>query len=370
MRAVRSRTSSSAADGRHGTAAPDARRGETTAGSRPDDRRRTAGRRICRCSTTTPEPICRRSYRLLRRRGVRWPCAGRRRSPRACAARSHETLDTAGHARPALAAIRRRDREPRPRRCRRAVRRRAGGLRAARRRRRCWTWSCSAPSTRSRSTSRCACAALTTRGVARAAADAAARVLPDRRCRLSRRVHDGRRPDDRQDGVWPEGRRRRRRAVSAGTAARRALGASRLRSASAPGCCRRSSTRTAARSTIASQARASSVCPHDSGRVPALVLTRLAVFVCTFGYIGYFPSRPARWGRPPGSSLYAAAALAGRAARRRRAVIAAAVRASASGAARTRSAISAAPIPGPGVIDEVVGMLITLFMLPADVGAS
>src|SRR5215203_6307445 len=80
---------------------------------------------------------------------------------------------------------------------------------------------------------------------------------------------------------------------------------SRPRCASAPGCCRRSSTRIAAPFTIASQARTSSVSPHDIGRARAPVLTRLAVFVCTFGYIGYFPVAPGTVGSVAGLVLYA-----------------------------------------------------------------
>jgi phosphatidylglycerophosphatase A len=97
------------------------------------------------------------------------------------------------------------------------------------------------------------------------------------------------------------------------------------------------------------------------------VLTRLAVVVCTFGYIGYFPVAPGTAGSVAGLGLYGLLRWL-----------------------QTPPAIDAAVIallfgigvwsgthaeryfgstdPGPGVIDEVVGMLITLFLLPATWG--
>jgi phosphatidylglycerophosphatase A len=125
--------------------------------------------------------------------------------------------------------------------------------------------------------------------------------------------------------------------------------------------------RIAAHSTIAWQARTSSVYPHDIGRVRALVLTRLAVFVCTFGYIGYFPVAPGTVGSVAGLVLYALlrwlhAPPAGDG------VLIALLLAVGVWSGTHAERYFGSTDPGPGVIDEVVGMLITLFMLPVTWG--
>jgi phosphatidylglycerophosphatase A len=93
------------------------------------------------------------------------------------------------------------------------------------------------------------------------------------------------------------------------------------------------------------------------------VLIRLAIFICTFGYIGYFPVAPGTIGSAAGLVVYAifrwfgfgpavdAAAILG--------LFAVGVW---SGTHAER--YFGGTDPGPGVVDEVVGMLITLFLLP------
>jgi phosphatidylglycerophosphatase A len=97
------------------------------------------------------------------------------------------------------------------------------------------------------------------------------------------------------------------------------------------------------------------------------VLTRLAVFVCTFGYIGYFPIAPGTMGSVAGLVLYAGlrwlhvpAALD--------ALWIALLFVGGVWSGTHAERYFGSTDPGPGVIDEVVGMLITLFMLPATWG--
>ena len=93
------------------------------------------------------------------------------------------------------------------------------------------------------------------------------------------------------------------------------------------------------------------------------MLTRLAVFVCTFGYIGYFPSHPAQWGRRPGSSFTPCCAGCEAPPAIDGAVIALLFGIGVWSGTHAERYFGSTD-PGPGVIDEVVGMLITLFMLP------
>lgn len=91
-------------------------------------------------------------------------------------------------------------------------------------------------------------------------------------------------------------------------------------------------------------------------------MTRLAVFCATVAYAGYFPIAPGTVGSGIGLLLYAAVRAAhapiveGAAI-----VIVAAVGVWAGGVAERHFH---APDPGPVVIDEVLGMLITLAFLP------
>lgn len=91
-------------------------------------------------------------------------------------------------------------------------------------------------------------------------------------------------------------------------------------------------------------------------------LTRLAVFVCTFGYVGYAPIAPGTAGSAAGLVLYGVLAASG--------VpfldIAAIVVLLAAGvwAGTIAERYFGGIDPGPVVIDEVVGMLITLAFIP------
>jgi phosphatidylglycerophosphatase A len=92
------------------------------------------------------------------------------------------------------------------------------------------------------------------------------------------------------------------------------------------------------------------------------MITRVAVFICSFGYIGFFPVAPGTVGSAAGILVYLAS--------RRSAVpyldvllIAALF---AAGVLFTRPCERERQCTDPGmiVIDEVMGMLITLFMIP------
>ena len=93
-------------------------------------------------------------------------------------------------------------------------------------------------------------------------------------------------------------------------------------------------------------------------------MTRLAVFLCTFGYVGYVPVAPGTAGSLAGLALYGVLRAAGLSPVADLAVIAALfVVGSWSGTHAERH--FGGTDPGPGVIDEVVGMLVTLWALPA-----
>lgn len=93
-------------------------------------------------------------------------------------------------------------------------------------------------------------------------------------------------------------------------------------------------------------------------------MTRLAVFVCTFGYIGYFPIAPGTVGSAAGLAVFVALRALGASPAVDLAVIAALFVAGVwSGTLAERH--FGGTDPGPGVVDEVVGMLVTLWALPA-----
>lgn len=90
---------------------------------------------------------------------------------------------------------------------------------------------------------------------------------------------------------------------------------------------------------------------------------RLAVFVATFGYVGYFPFAPGTVGSAAGLVVYGLLRLAGAP------LVADVILAAVLFAAGVWSGTLAerhfgGTDPGPGVIDEVVGMLVTLALLP------
>jgi phosphatidylglycerophosphatase A len=95
-------------------------------------------------------------------------------------------------------------------------------------------------------------------------------------------------------------------------------------------------------------------------------MRRLAVFVCSFGYIGFFPFAPGTIGSAAGVAVYLAV--------RQFAVpyieLALIVALFAAGVVFTRPCEEdlRCTDPGPIVIDEVMGMLITLFMIPVGWG--
>lgn len=93
-------------------------------------------------------------------------------------------------------------------------------------------------------------------------------------------------------------------------------------------------------------------------------MMRLALFVATFGYIGYFPVVPGTVGSAAGLVVYVLLRALGASPIVDLAVIAALFVAGVwSGTLAERH--FGGTDPGPGVVDEVVGMLVTLWALPA-----
>jgi phosphatidylglycerophosphatase A len=92
-------------------------------------------------------------------------------------------------------------------------------------------------------------------------------------------------------------------------------------------------------------------------------MMRLALFVCTFGGVGYSPVAPGTAGSAAGLVVYAALRLAGATPLVDALVIGAMIVAGIwSGTLAERH--FGTTDPGPGVIDEVAGMLVTLYALP------
>ncbi len=91
-------------------------------------------------------------------------------------------------------------------------------------------------------------------------------------------------------------------------------------------------------------------------------MTRLAVFLATFGYCGYFPFAPGTVGSAAGLAVYALVRL-GHSPLLESAVIAV-LFAVGVWAGTTAERYFGGIDPGPIVIDEVVGMLITLAFIP------
>ncbi|HEY8535273.1 MAG TPA: phosphatidylglycerophosphatase A [Vicinamibacterales bacterium] len=92
--------------------------------------------------------------------------------------------------------------------------------------------------------------------------------------------------------------------------------------------------------------------------------TRLAVFVCTFGYVGYFPFAPGTVGSAAGLVVYGLLRLAG-APPVADVLVATVLFALGAWSGTIAERHFGSTDPGPGVIDEVVGMLVTLAFLPA-----
>jgi phosphatidylglycerophosphatase A len=95
-------------------------------------------------------------------------------------------------------------------------------------------------------------------------------------------------------------------------------------------------------------------------------MRRLAVFVCSFGYIGFFPIAPGTVGSAAGVAVYLLCRNFGIL----HFELALIVAFFALGVALTKPCEEDLRCvdPGPVVIDEVMGMLITLFMIPVGWG--
>ena len=93
------------------------------------------------------------------------------------------------------------------------------------------------------------------------------------------------------------------------------------------------------------------------------MLIRLAIFICTVGYIGYFPIAPGTIGSVAGLVLYGALRAAGVPLPLDGILIVTLFVVGIWSGTHAERYFGGTD-PGPGVIDEVVGMLITLFMLP------
>ncbi len=94
------------------------------------------------------------------------------------------------------------------------------------------------------------------------------------------------------------------------------------------------------------------------------MITRLAVFVCTFGYVGFFPFAPGTAGSVAGLGVYALLRWTGAGWPADAVLIAFLFGAGVWSGTHAERHFGTTD-PGPGVIDEVVGMLVTLFLLPA-----
>jgi phosphatidylglycerophosphatase A len=91
-------------------------------------------------------------------------------------------------------------------------------------------------------------------------------------------------------------------------------------------------------------------------------MTRLAVIVSTFGYIGLFPMMPGTIGSAAGLLVYALVRVVGLGLPEAVVILALCCAGVMSGPAAERH--FGAVDPGPVVIDEVMGMLVTLFLIP------
>ena len=93
-------------------------------------------------------------------------------------------------------------------------------------------------------------------------------------------------------------------------------------------------------------------------------MQRVAVFVCSFGYLGFFPIAPGTVGSAAGLIVYVMARSAG-VPYFELPVIGALFGLGIVFGADTERALGGVD-PGPVIIDEVMGMLITLFLVPVN----
>ena len=104
--------------------------------------------------------------------------------------------------------------------------------------------------------------------------------------------------------------------------------------------------------------------PREASIAHSPVITRLAILICTFGYVGYFPFAPGTIGSLAGLVVYGLLRWTGAAWPVDAAVIVGLFAAGVWSGTHAERHFGTTD-PGPGVIDEVVGMLITLFLLPS-----
>ena len=98
-------------------------------------------------------------------------------------------------------------------------------------------------------------------------------------------------------------------------------------------------------------------------------MTRFAVFVSTFGYVGFFPVAPGTIGSLAGLLVYAAIARLG-GGPVADAVTIVILFAAGVWAGTIAERHFGGIDPGPVVIDEVIGMMITLFLVPVGVAGA
>jgi phosphatidylglycerophosphatase A len=91
-------------------------------------------------------------------------------------------------------------------------------------------------------------------------------------------------------------------------------------------------------------------------------MIRAAIFLATFGYIGYFPIAPGTVGSAAGLLVYGAVAMTASPVVELTAILVLGILGIWAGTAAER--FFGGIDPGPVVIDEVVGMLITLAFMP------
>ena len=96
------------------------------------------------------------------------------------------------------------------------------------------------------------------------------------------------------------------------------------------------------------------------------MMSRLAVFVATFGYVGYFPIAPGTAGSAAALALYALVRWLGTPGAELVTMVAVLV-VGVWASHRTERALKLKD-PGPVVIDEVLGMLMTLAFMPLSIG--
>jgi phosphatidylglycerophosphatase A len=107
-----------------------------------------------------------------------------------------------------------------------------------------------------------------------------------------------------------------------------------------------------------------STSPRDARRNGASLTTRLAVFICTFGYIGYFPFAPGTVGSAAGLVVYWLVHSSTSVVPELAVILVICIAGVWSGTVAER--VFGTTDPGAGVIDEVAGMLVTLVGLPFD----